>query len=158
MTTKHRTAVPAKRRWQADPSSIFRMMNKIQRFTEEEQARVTNPVRLSFEKLRTGVATEPDFHILAASINVTMVLAESIDPLAEQSAVAARDAMVRCWERFQRTGRLGFDGLALQDLPVAIDLHDQLMALQTPLEISKAVLEVRARMDAGEIITDRMAA
>lgn len=152
MKTAHRNASHAKRRWQADPMSMFRTFNKIQSFTPEEQLRLTNPVRIAFEKLRTGVATEPDFHLLAASINVTMILAEKIDPLAEQSAVAARDGMVRTWQRFQRMGVLGFDGLALQDLPVAIDLHDQLMALLTPLQVSEAVREVDARMQAGEVM------
>lgn len=152
MKSKHRAASALKRRWQADPSSIYRVMNKIQLFTPDEQARLTNPPRLAFEKLRTGVATEPDYHVLAAGINVTMILAEKIDPLAEQSAVAARDAMVRCWERFERTQRLGFDGQALQDIPVAIDLHDQLMALLTPLQVHKAVSEIQGRMDAGEVV------
>lgn len=152
MKTAHRNASHAKRKWQADPMSMFRTFNKIQPFTPEEQMRLTNPVRMAYEKLRTGVATEPDFHLLAASINVTMILAEKIDPLAEQSAVAARDGMVRAWQRFQRMGVLGFDGLALQDIPVAIDLHDQLMALLTPLQVSKAVQEVADRMAAGEVM------
>lgn len=152
MKTQHRNASHAKRRWQADPSSIYRLMNKLQLFTPDEQHRLTNPVRLAFEKLRTGVAIEPDFHVLAASINVTMILAEKIDPLAEQSAVAARDGMLRTWQRYQRTGLLGFDGPALQDLPIAIDLHDQLMAMLTPLQVSEAVQEVNARMQAGEVL------
>lgn len=152
MKTSHRQASHAKRRWQADPSSIYRVMNKLQPFTDAEQHRLTNPVKLAYEKLRTGAATEPDFHVLAASINVTMILAERIDPLAEKVAVDARDGMVRTWQRYQRTGRLGFDGPALQDLPAAIDLHDQLMPLLTPLQVSEAVQEVNARMQAGEVM------
>ena len=153
MKTSHRAASKAKRKWVADPSSIYRVMNKLQPFTQEEQHRLTNPVRLAFEKMRTGVATEPDFHVLAASINVTMILAEQVDPLAEQSAVAARDGMFRAWHRYQRMGVLGFDGLALQDLPVAIDLHDQLMALLTPLQVSEAVREIQQRIEDGEVLS-----
>lgn len=152
MKTSHRKASHHKRRWQADPISIYKVMNKVQPFTEDEQHRLTNPVRLAYEKLRTGAAAEPDFHVLAASMNVTMVLAEKIDPLAEQSAVAARDAMMRCWERFQRTGRLGFDGPALQDLPIAIDLHDQLMALLTPLQVTDAARIVNERIKGGQVL------
>jgi len=151
MKSKHRKSSMHKRRWQADPQAIYRVMSKIQLFTEDEQIRLTNPGRLAFEKLRTGAAIEPDFHLLAACINVTLVLAEKIDPLAEQSALAARDAMLRCWQRYQRTGLLGFDGPALLDLPVAIDLHDQLMALQTPLQVSDAVNEVLRRKETGAV-------
>lgn len=152
MKSKHRTSNPHKRRWKADPKSLYNVMNKIQKFTDEEQARLTTPMRLAYEKLRTGAGTEPDYHLLAACVNVTMVLAEKIDPLAEQSAVAARDALVRCWDRFERTKRLGFDGPALQDLPVAIDLHDQLMALLTPLQVHAAAMEVAARKDNGQTV------
>ena len=151
MRTQHRTASHAKRRWQADPVSMFRVLNKIQPFTEDEQARLTTPARLSFEKLRTGVAEEGDFHVLAACVNVTMILSEKIDPLAERVAVDARDGMLRMWQRFQRTGQLGFDGPALQDLPPALDLHDQLMGLLTPLQVSEAVQEIQQRIEDGEV-------
>lgn len=97
MKTSHRQASHAKRRWQADPSSIYRVMNKLQPFTDAEQHRLTNPVKLAYEKLRTGAATEPDFHVLAASINVTMILAERIDPLAEKVAVDER--CVKCRDK-----------------------------------------------------------
>jgi hypothetical protein len=152
MKTAHRTASHAKRRYQADPMAMFRVFNRVVLFDEAEQARLCVPARLSFEKLRTGAGSEPDFHLLAACINVTMILAEAVDPLAEQSAVAARDAAMRCWERFNRTGRLGFDGPALLDIPVALDLHDQLMALCTPLQVSKAVEEVAQRMADGQVL------
>lgn len=152
MKTAHRNASHAKRRWQADPMSMFRTLNKIQLFTPDEQAKLTTPARLSFEKLRTGAAQEGDFHVLAACINVTMILAEKVDPLAEKVAVDARDGMNRMWQRFQRTRQLGFDGPALQDLPPALDLHDQLMKLLTPLQVSDAVREIQQRIDDGEVL------
>lgn len=153
MNTAQRIQSHQKRRWAADPSAIFRVLNSIQLFTKEEQVKLTTPMKLAYEKLRTGAGIETDFHVLAAAVNVTMVLAEDIDPLAEQGAIAARDGMVRCWQRYQRTGRLGFDGQALQDLPMAIDLHDQMMAMCTPLQVNKAAMVVNERMQAGEVMT-----
>jgi hypothetical protein len=148
---KQSTYARKRQRYQADPAAIYNVMNRIQLFTPEETVRLSTPPKLAYEKLRTGIATEPDFHVLAAAINVTMVLAEKIDPLAEQSAIAARDAMLRCWARFQRTGRLGFDGLALQDIPIAIDLHDQLVAMLTPLQIGEGVKVVQKRKANGDV-------
>jgi hypothetical protein len=147
-----RKATNTRRRYQADPMAMFKTLNKIQLFTPEEQAKLTAPARLCFEKLRTGVGQEPDFHLLAACVNVTMILAEKIDPLAERVAVDARDACMRLWQRFNRTGLLGFDGPGLQDIPPALDLHDQLMALLTPLQVAEAANEVNNRMQAGEVL------
>lgn len=149
MKTSHRQASHAKRRYQADPSAIYRVMSRLQTFTGSEQLKLNLPVRLAYESLRTGVGSENDFHTLAAAINVTVVRAEAIDPLAEQTAIAARDAVMRCWQRHQATARWGFDGLALQDLPPALDLYDQLLALSTPLQMQQAMTETIRRMESG---------
>jgi len=147
-----RKSTSNRRRYPADPMAMFKTLNKIQPFTPEEQAKLTIPARLCFEKLRTGVGQENDFHLLAACINVTMILSEKIDPLAVKVAIDARDACMRLWHRFNRTGLLGFDGPGLQDIPPALDLHDQLMALLTPLQVAEAANEVNNRMQAGEIL------
>lgn len=149
MKTAHRKAAHAKRRYQADPAAMFRVFNRLEPFTQAEQHQLNVPVKLAYERLRTGVGCEDDFHTLAAAVNVAMIRAESIDPMAEQTAVNARDALLRCLVRHGSTGRWGFDGPALHDLPPAIDLHEQLLALPTPLEMADAMKEAIRRMDAG---------
>jgi hypothetical protein len=80
-----------------------------------------------------------------------MVCAEKIDPLVRETAIRARDALVRAKERRVRTGKWGFDGPALMDIPPCLDLHEDLVANQTPLQMQKAMTEVLRRMDAGVI-------
>jgi hypothetical protein len=140
-------------RYAADPMAMFKVMNKVKPFDSTEQMRLNLPVRVAYESLRSGKGEEGDFHTLAAAVNVAMVCAEKIDPLVEETAILARDALVRCWHRYQKTGRWGFDGPALVDIPAAIDLHEQLVANQTPLQMQKAMVEVIRRMDAGEVQT-----
>lgn len=152
MKTAHREASQTKRRWQADPMSMFKTVSKIQPFTPDEQAIIAVPPRLAFEKLKNGHGNQDDFDTLAIAVNVTMVLAERIDEFAVQSAIAARDAMVRALERHGRIGRWGFDAGALQDIAIALDVHDQLLALLTPLQITNAAKEVGRRKDIGEFI------
>ena len=149
MKTAHRKAAHGKRRYQADPAAMFRVFNRLEPFTQAEQHQLNVPVKLAYERLRTGVGCEDDFHTLAAAVNVAMIRAESIDPMAEQTAVNARDALLRCLVRHSTTGRWGFDGPALQDLPPAIDMHEQLVALSTPLQMETAQREARRRMEAG---------
>lgn len=150
MKTKHRVASHAKRKFMADPLAMYRLFNKIKPFDADEQMQLNLPVRLAFESLKSGKGEEGDFHTLAAAVNVCMIRSESIDPMAEMTAIAGRDAMVRTWERFQRTSKFGFDGLALQDLPIVIDLHEQLIALSTPKQMADAMQTAIKRMDAGQ--------
>jgi hypothetical protein len=152
MKTAHRNAAHGKRKYTADPTSLFRVLNRIEPFTQAEQHQLNVPVKLAYERLRTGIGAEGDFHTLAAAINICMIRAETIDPMAEMTAIAGRDAMQRCWLRHVNTGKWGFDGPALQDLPACIDLHEQLLQLSTPLQMSEAMAEAIRRMEGGEVL------
>ncbi len=145
MKTAHRNASHAKRKYMADPASIYKLMNKLQPFTPEELLQLELPIRISFESIKTGKGTERDFHDIAAAINVAMVRSESIDPLCESAAIAARDALMRTWHRFERTGRLGFDGPAIGEVEAGIELHEQLCRLSTPIQMLDAGREVIRR-------------
>ena len=149
MSTRH----PRRRKYSADPMAMFKVINKIEPFTPAELLRLELPVRLSFEALRTGAGTESDFHDLCAAINTSMVRSEAVDPLCEQTAIAARDALMRCWNRFERTGKLGFDGPGLSEVEAGIDLHEQLCRLSTPLQMIEALRTVMARGKSGEVVT-----
>lgn len=147
MKTKHRKASQHKRRWQADPGSIYKLMNKVQLFTPEELRRLELPIRVSFEAMRLGRGSQSDYQDLADAINVAMVRAESIDPVAELMVLRARDAMMRLLERFTRTGRWGFDGPAIVEVGDAVEFHEQLLRLSTPQQMIDALREVYRRCD-----------
>ena len=151
MRTQHRTAARAKRQYFADPMAMFKDFNKVKPFDADEQLRLNLPVRVSYESMRTGKGSDDDFHTVAAVVNVAMVCAEKIDPLVLETTIRARDALVRAKQRRVRTGVWGFDGPALMDIPPCIDLHEDLVANQTPLQMQKAMTEVIRRMQDGVI-------
>ena len=150
MKTARRKASQAKRRWQADPGTIYKLMNKIQPFTEEEKMRLALPIRISFEAIKTGKGALQDLSDIGAAINTVMVRAESIDPLCLQAATHARDALLRCLHRYNATGRVGFDGPAISEVEIGIDLHEQLLKLSTPLQMMEALREVHRRTESKE--------
>ena len=152
MNTAHRAASHGKHRYQADPMAIFKVMNKLTPFNDIELLRLELPIRLAFEALRTGRGTESDFHDLCAAINTTMVRSEAVDPLCEQTAIAARDALMRCWHRHQKTQRWGFDGPALHEIEAGISLHEELIRNSTPLEMIEALREVIRRGIRNEVV------
>ena len=153
MNTAHRTASNGKHRYQADPMAMFKTINKIEPFNASELLRLELPIRMAFEALRTGRGTESDFHDLCAAINTTMVRSEAVDPLCEQTAIAARDALMRCWHRHQRTGVWGFDGPALLEVDAGISLYEQLVRNSTPVQMIEALREVMARGLRMQVLT-----
>lgn len=152
MRTEHRIQSQAKRRWVADPRAFQRVMNRLEPFTADELLRLELPIRMSFQALRNGKGTAQDFHDIAAAINVTIVRSESINALCEQTAIAARDALMRCWDRHEKTGRWGFDGPALTSVEEGIALHEQLVELSTPQQMVEAMHEVMRRTRNGETV------
>ena len=153
MKTKHRNAANAKRsrRWQADPSAMQRVIARTTVFTAAEVQELALPVRLAYESLRTGVGNEDDCDTLAIAVNAALVRSESIDPLCEQTCIDAQDGLMRAKARFAATGRWGFDGLAMQSIPLALDLHEQMLSLSSPAQMIEAQQEVLARMARGQV-------
>lgn len=149
MNTAHRRASGAKRKYQADPATIYKMMSKFQLFTPEELTRLQIPIRVSFEALKSGHGTHSDYQDLADAINCAMIRAESIDPIAEAMVLRARDAMLRLLDRFRRTSRWGFDGPAIAEVAEAVDFHEQLLRLSTPQQMMDAMKEVHRRCARG---------
>jgi hypothetical protein len=149
MKSNHRTASKAKRKWQADPSTIYRTMGKFQDFTPEVHRHITLPVQLAFERIKAGTATDDDFHCLAAACNVSLVCSEKISPLVEVTCLAARDALLRCKARKAKTGRWGFDGPALSEIVEMIDVYTQLTQLLKPVQLQNAMTEALRRARTG---------
>ena len=83
----------------ADPSSIYRVMNRIQHFTPAELLQLKTPPRVAFEALRTGCGTELDFHTLAAVANCTLVCGEKIGQACVDAAKLAQESLMLMLER-----------------------------------------------------------
>jgi hypothetical protein len=136
----------------ADPLALCRGMGNNVPFTPEELAELKTPPRVAFESLRRGHGSEYDFHTLAAVANNTLVCAESIHPDCVEVAKAAQDALMRILDRQHRLGKWGLDSQALQEIPPALDLHEQLLELYTPLQMQQAMAETIRRMKAGQTL------
>lgn len=139
-------------RAQADPSSIYRVMNRIQPFTRAEQLELSMPPRVAFESMRSGRGTEFDFHTLAAVANCALVCGEKIGKPCVDAAKLAQESLVMMLDRHVRLGKWGVDAGALQNIPPVLDLHEQLLALYTPLQMQQAMQETIRRMKAGETL------
>ena len=87
---------------------------------------------------RTGWPSSPAVEAAQQGVNVTV-------------DAAGLEALRRMWERHKRIGQWGFDGPGLADVELAIELHEQLVRLSTPLELQQTMRRVIAARDAAEL-------
>jgi len=59
---------------------------------------------------------------------------------------------MRSWHRYERTGRLGFDGPAISEVEQGIDLHEQFCRMSTPLQMIEAMREVVRRGYSKQVV------
>ena len=138
-----------KRRWQKDPSAMYRVMSMQQPFTPSEQVKLNLPVREALQSFRDGTGTDVHWHTLAAITNVCLIRGEAIGQEVVDVAKDGQEAIMSVMERFNRTGKWGVSHDDLARLEVCIDLHEQLIELSTPGQMLQAFRDVINRMNAG---------
>lgn len=146
-----KTTAYARKRRQVDPMGGLRLIRELQPFDAEEQLTLALPPRLAFESIRDGKASHPDFDTLAGVVDVAMVRCEEIGQEGVDLCKDAQACLLETKARYERTGRWGFDYRALQAIPPAIDLHEQLLELSTPKQMMDAMREVVRRMNSGQV-------
>ena len=150
MKTIHRNAGHAKRRYQADPFSIFKAVARTTGFNQAEQVQCALPVRLAWDSLRNGQATPEDIRTLTDVIAICIVASERMDALVQETCDAARVAMSEVADRFTRVNRWGVDANALRDIPPIVDLYEELLKNATGGQMEQwltAVRNVKARIN-----------
>lgn len=140
-----------KRRAPIDPMVAMRLLRELQPFDDAERMALALPPRVSFQTIRDGKGADGDFDTLAAVVNVAMVRCEEIGQTGVELCQEAQACLMDMKVRQARTGRWGFDYRALQAIPPAIDLHEQLLELSTPKQMMEAMREVVKRMNAGQV-------
>jgi hypothetical protein len=134
------------RRQRAPTDALRRLFARMTPMSEEYQASLTLPVRLAFQAFLDSSVQEVDFHTLAAAMNITLICAEKVDAMVEQSANAAVAAVQRIHDRHAATGQYGLDGPARNEIAAGIDIYEQLTSLLTGGQLHDAMAECYARM------------
>lgn len=136
-----------------DPGAWLQAIGMQQPLTQEQRDDLGLAVHLAIERLRIGQPIEGDWHTLAAATNVSMVLCErGVGAEYLPDIIAAQDALLRVWERKQRTGTWGFDGPAYKALARAVEIHEAHAGAITRDGARAAMLEVRRRAARGEVL------
>lgn len=140
-----------KRRYAKDPMAMFKVMGRIEPYTPQDVVTLALPSRLAYESIKNGTGTTDHFDELVVSVNATLVRSESIHQDCVDVCIAAQEALLRCKARFLRTGRFGWDGPALHQVPPALDLHEEIMRNSTPHQMTVALKEQYSRIQRGVV-------
>ena len=106
-------------------------------------------VRDAFVNIKTGKAEPHDsreFDLLAHAMGITRLRACDIagqdefeNPLLPIWR-AGNEALRRCSERYNKLGRWGFDGPALDELDAAIELYETILQSSSPAQMEEATV------------------
>jgi hypothetical protein len=121
-------------------TAVFDAINLSMPINTERQNRLAVGIRTSLEAFTNGVAEKAHFDTLASTVDLAMMLNSNIFNAPDDFVYGvklARDAMIRCRERYIRTKKLGLDGEALTALKFAIDLHEEQLKHVTGAELLK---------------------
>jgi hypothetical protein len=137
------------RRSYADELGGMRLIRDLEPFTAQEVAALTLPPAMAYEAITKGLGQEDDFDTLAAVINVSMVRCETIGQQGVELCQQAQESLMHMRARHTRTGRWGVDAAARENIPAALDLHEQLLQLSGPRQMREALQEVLRRCESG---------
>lgn len=136
-------------------AAIYGVMARTQLYTQEEQASLQMPVYMALGAMKGGGATAEDMGTLCIVCNACMILGEKIGPECVAIAKCAMHALGRAERRMLDHGHYGLDGEGLQAIEDCIDLHDQLLALVTPQQMTRAYDVMRKSIARGEALDVR---
>jgi len=113
-------------------------------------------VRDAFVNIKSGKANAHDsreFDLLAHAMGITYLRACDIAGTDEFENPmlpiwrAGNEAMRRCADRYNKIGRWGFDGPALDELDAAIELYETILQNSSPAQMEQVSAQRRAILD-----------
>ena len=103
---------------------------------EDSKFKLQADIDIALLAFTKGVATKYHFDTLASTVDVSLIADQSaFDNVYHDDIMKAREGMIRCRERFMKTGKLGLDGEALQAIKTVAYIHRQQLDNLTGAEL-----------------------
>lgn len=125
-------------------NSAFLAISLSKPISENSKSQLSIGILTALDAFTKGHAEKCHFDTLAATVDLSMMLAKNLFQNAYIDEITeAREGMIRCKDRFINTGKLGFDGEALNSIKFVIQLHDEQLSQVTGAEVL-AFMKARA--------------
>lgn len=149
-----------RRQWVADPMGGLSLIgaayvrgDNVQPLADEQVTDIKLTSWIAYANMTTNQnADVDDWAMIASSLNIALMLVEDGYGIEHQEQFnRALEGISRAWVRHQNTQKWRFDGLAINDIRDALELHDQQCALVTKGDIKRAMIAVKERIEAGHV-------
>jgi hypothetical protein len=119
-------------------TAVFDAINLSRPIDPARQDRLAIGIHTALEAFTKGVADKSHFDTLAATVDLSMIFNSNLFNAPDEvvhGVTLARDALIRCRERYIRTKKLGLDGEGLTAIKFAIELHEEQLKNVTGAEV-----------------------
>ena len=149
---KQRAGNKPRRHGYGDPFAQFRLMRKLQPFTQSELLKLNLTPRMAWQAMRTGQSNDNAAALSRPSSTPHSSAARPSTPTWSASANRPSRRSGASSNATCRPAPAPLTHQDIEDIEPVIDLHEQLLELSTPLEMERALLEVLRRAAAGETL------
>lgn len=119
-------------------NSAYEAINLMKPVRDESKNRLALDSYSALDAFTKRIAEKSHFDILASTVDLSMMLSNNIfDKSFKDEIDLARAGMIRCRERFIKTGQLGFDGEAYNAIKFVIELYNEQLNHVTCAEVIK---------------------
>jgi|AACY02.16.fsa_nt_gi hypothetical protein len=105
-------------------------------------------LRESFTRLCDGSADDDNHRQLYIAIQLAALRAEQIDAELAAQFAPALSALSRCKERRKSTSKYDLDGIGMQSVSWAIDVHEEILRHSTPKQMDNCLKKIVKAIDA----------
>lgn len=117
---------PNKHRLSVD--SYLRMIRLSKPIAEDSKTMLNEQIHAALVAITKGVGKPEHFDVLASTVDIVFMMSMNLfDNAYADEITAARQAMFRLKDRFQRHGVFGFDGEGYNAIKALITIHDEVM-------------------------------
>lgn len=115
--------------------------------SDERQANVVIAYHTSIDAITGGYAQKNHFDTIVYALNIGSILAQNGIGTEYMDLIGpAKEAMLRCKERYLQNGRFGLDGEGLQAVRAVAGLHEAQIEIATQGELAAAIDEMHRRI------------
>lgn len=119
-----------------NPVAIYTTINLSKPVTDEQKATLHEEIDRALIAITLGNAGKYEFDVLASTVDLSMMMSQNLFERAYWDEInQARNAMIRCRERYGKTGRIALDGKGLNALKFVIEMHTEQLKQVTGAEV-----------------------
>ena len=146
-------------RRQCRPTAGFAALLRAQPLDASQRTDMGAAYWICFQALQSGHPSGDAWGTVTSAINMALLLTEQ-GICADQTGTlkAAQPALMRARARGLKSDKWGLDGEGITAIAAALHVHDAQLAAAKQGQITKALADLRGRLECGHVLRDEVVA